>query len=786
MERRLIMFFVVSFTVMVGYTILMQKLQGPQVAKNPPVAEQKKDAAKAEKKGEEKAKEGEAKKATEKLADEKQTATEKEEKATDEKKGDEKAAVEAPAEPVIPEEWLTLGSADPSDPYRMLVTLTNRGAALARIELSDPKYRDIDVRSGYLGHIVVDPKVQVTGCPVQLVGKGTPAEKAGLLVGDLITAVNDNAIKSPEAMKEVLGRYKPGRTIDLKVLRDGKEQTLKATLTRYPLEVIRAPYPLEMMPTPEDGPVPMNSDDPLSMLLTLQQIDDQKLPSDDKEIKLDAELKDVALRNGVWQKVEADREHVVFVKKMPKFGVEVQKTYRLKKVPEESLKDPNFKGYHLTVEVKIVNASDKERKVAYRLDGPNSLPTEGYWYANKVCPNWWQAAGLRDVVVSFDQGGMKMVTCPNIPNEKKPEAWEGQSVTCIGVDAQYFSAVLIPQYENPLDQWFAYSQPVAVGKVDPLHKNWTNTSVRLVSLPHTLKAGQSISQEYQLFAGPKKPTLIAEYGLSSLVYYGWFGWVAEPMLAILHTFYAIVCNYGIAIIMLTVLVRGCMFPLSFKQAVGAQKMAEIQPEMKRISEKYKKDTEGRTKAMQELYRKYNYNPFSGCLVIFIQLPVFLGLYRSLMVDVELRDAPLLSSAVRWCSNLAAPDMLFDWHRFMPMFAENWLGPFFNILPILTIILFLWQQHKMMPPPTDDQQAMQQKMMKYMMIFMGVMFFKVASGLCIYFIASSLWGLGERQFLPKKKDAKATPDNSTPRRQPASGSNGDGGGSSKRKRDRDRK
>jgi YidC/Oxa1 family membrane protein insertase len=227
-----------------------------------------------------------------------------------------------------------------------------------------------------------------------------------------------------------------------------------------------------------------------------------------------------------------------------------------------------------------------------------------------------------------------------------------------------------------------------------------------------------------------------------------------------------------------------MFPLSFKQAIGAQKMAEIQPEMKRIAEKYKKDAEGRTKAMQELYRKYNYNPFSGCLVIFIQLPVFLGLYRSLMVDVELRDAPLISSAVRWCSNLAAPDMLFDWSKFMPMFGQNWLGPYFNILPILTIILFLWQQQKMMPPPTDEQQAMQQKMMKYMMIFMGVMFFKVASGLCIYFIASSLWGLGERQFLPKKPAAKAGTDTVPPRKSPSS-SNGDGGKSS-RKKERDRK
>ncbi len=164
--------------------------------------------------------------------------------------------------------------------------------------------------------------------------------------------------------------------------------------------------------------------------------------------------------------------------------------------------------------------------------------------------------------------------------------------------------------------------------------------------------------------------------------------------------------------------------------------------------------EARTKAQQELYRKHNFNPFSGCLVLLIQLPIFMGLYRSLMVDIELRDAPLITPVVRWCSNLAAPDMLFNWRPFLPEYITTtgsgifFLGPFFNVLPILTILLFIWQQKQFMPPPADEQAAMQQKVMKYMMIFMGILFFKVASGLCIYFIASSLWGLGERKFLPK--------------------------------------
>jgi YidC/Oxa1 family membrane protein insertase len=201
-----------------------------------------------------------------------------------------------------------------------------------------------------------------------------------------------------------------------------------------------------------------------------------------------------------------------------------------------------------------------------------------------------------------------------------------------------------------------------------------------------------------------------------------------------------------------------MFPLSKKQAQGAQKMQELQPEIKKIQEKYKTNLEARGKAQQELFRKHNYNPMGGCLILFLQLPIFVGLYRALMVDVELRQAPLIAESIRWCSNLAAPDMLFDWSGFMPAFVSRGtgmfgLGPYFNLLPIITIVLFLWQQKKFMPPPADEQAAMQQRIMQFMMVFMGILFFKVASGLCIYFIASSLWSIAERQFLPRAAAAK---------------------------------
>ena len=181
-------------------------------------------------------------------------------------------------------------------------------------------------------------------------------------------------------------------------------------------------------------------------------------------------------------------------------------------------------------------------------------------------------------------------------------------------------------------------------------------------------------------------------------------------------------------------------------------MQALQPKMKEIADKYRDDMEKRAQSQRELFKRHNYNPFGGCLLMFFQLPIFIGLYRGLSVDIALRDQPLIPG-LSWCSNLSAPDMLFPWKDFMPGFLANetgFLGPYFNLLPIFTIVLFLMQQKLFTPPAVDDQQKMMQKMMTFMMFFMGILFFKVPAGLCLYFITSSMWGIIERKLLPKPK------------------------------------
>ena len=132
--------------------------------------------------------------------------------------------------------------------------------------------------------------------------------------------------------------------------------------------------------------------------------------------------------------------------------------------------------------------------------------------------------------------------------------------------------------------------------------------------------------------GPKDPEILEHYGLDDYIYYGWFGWVSRPMLGLLHLFYSFVRNYGIAIVLLTVLVRLCMFPIGRKAAANAKKMQDLAPELKRINEKHKEDPEKRNRETLELYRRHNFNPLGGCGLVFLQL---LFGYRGLD---ELRDA----------------------------------------------------------------------------------------------------------------------------------------------------
>ncbi|HPP54129.1 MAG TPA: PDZ domain-containing protein, partial [Thermoguttaceae bacterium] len=246
MEKRFILFLVLSFGILVGYQYLMLLLFPPapkkQVVKNPPEVAKE---AKPEQAPEQKPKPKEKEKETPSPVGQKTTPKEDKESPQEKVVPEEKPAKAEPKpeekEVFPPEQGVTLGSADPASPYRMLVTLTNRGAAIVSVELNSPRYQDLSDpegmfydRSGYLGRVWLRDGQDGEGCRVDVVGPGTPAEGAGLRVGDIIQAVDDTPIQGSKGLREALAKTRPNQTIRLRVLRSGQTLDLEARLAARP------------------------------------------------------------------------------------------------------------------------------------------------------------------------------------------------------------------------------------------------------------------------------------------------------------------------------------------------------------------------------------------------------------------------------------------------------------------------------------------------------------------------------------------------------------------------
>lgn len=679
------------------------------------------------------------------------------------------STADQPEEPEAEPRQLSLGSVDAESGEKLHVMFDNAGATVTRVELASPRYRDLHDRSGYLGHLNPVAPSQGDGAEITVVGQGTPAQSAGLAVGDVITAAEvldeksqAKEIVTPGDWRRWLITTEPKQEVKLTYERDGQSDTTQLTMRRRPLEVIR----------PESENLALHSkqqpdgfQESPSFGLRVASLNGNR--NSDEVKRLNQELS-----TGNWDVESSDAQQVTFRKRFNGLGLEFIKRYTLATAggddADQATNAAEDKStYHFDLEVEIQNLKQEPQKVAYVLDGPSGLPMEGWWFANKI-GRGWSGFGLRDVIARYQGSKTIQHSCKSIAAGDVEPMGQGTPLAYIGVDSLYFTAAVLPKKERLSDVWFDDAElDLATKELEskgtlPTYNNptfkLTHTEVELAANGSN---GSKLSDAFTIYTGPKKPELLAQYAASGdknyrlhdFLYYGWFGPVAQLMLIILHGFYAIVGNYGVSIILLTVLVRSAMFPLSRKQAMNMAKMQELKPEMDRIASKYKEDMEKRTKAQQDLFRKHNYNPMGGCMMMFVQLPIFIGLYRALAVDVELRQASFFSESIRFCSNLAAPDMFFDWSAYMPLWVNNGqgflgLGPFLNLLPIFTIVLFLLQQKMFMPEATSEQAILQQKMMKYMMIFFGLMFFKVPSGLCLYFIASSVWAITERKLLPK--------------------------------------
>ena len=378
-------------------------------------------------------------------------------------------------------------------------------------------------------------------------------------------------------------------------------------------------------------------------------------------------------------------------------GLEVIRTYQF-----------DSTDYLIEHEVTVVNRSGQVLQGAAELHQTNlpfgKLSRASNWLFRG--PSMFGEAGLQKFKLKeFDDG-------PQTVQEK---------IDWVAYEGTYFMTGIIPS-DN--------SQSITMNAEEEL------VTIDLQAGLETLAPEATNAYQYKLFYGPKKLTLLNEIGfnLGKIVNFGWFDIIAKPMLYLLNWFYSVVHNYGVAIILVTIILKAIFWPITQKGLKSMKNMQKLQPKVVKLKEKYKDDPTRMNQEMMNLYKTYKVNPLGGCLPMVLQIPVFFALYKVLLQSIELRHAPFML----WINDLSAPDRLY-------------LGfdiPYLGGLPVLTLLMgaSMFLQQKMTPTTADPTQA---KIMMFLPLIFTVMFVNFASGLVLYWFVNNLLSILQQYLINRQ-------------------------------------
>ena len=302
----------------------------------------------------------------------------------------------------------------------------------------------------------------------------------------------------------------------------------------------------------------------------------------------------------------------------------------------------------------------------------------------------------------------------------------------IGFTDKYWLGAVIPDQKQRVDA------TLRAAKGDLFQANWSGKQ-------EVLAPGKALTTTSRIFAGAKETALLDNYedtlGIPKLdrsIDWGWFYWFEKPIFYLLDWLFKLFGNFGVAIIALTFIIRGLMFPIAQKGFRSMAQMRVVQPKMKAIQDKHKDDKPRMQQEIMELYKREKVNPMAGCLPIFLQIPVFYALYKVLMLTIEMRHQPFYG----WIKDLSAPDPLHVLNLFglLPYEVPGFLG-----IGVLAILLgvSMWLQFRLNPQPMDDVQKQIFGFMPWVLMFVMAPF---AAGLLLYWITSNVLTIAQQKFL----------------------------------------
>ena len=458
----------------------------------------------------------------------------------------------------------------------------------------------------------------------------------------------------------------------------------------------------------------------------------------------------------------------------------VRKTFTLHKretLPEGATSD--VPQYEMGMTLELAAADERVEKVTYLVQCPSVLPREDPRTDLRaaVFGKWPEGGGRVDV---------EAVAGAKIEDMAAP----GAELAWVGQADKYFAVILIPMAPSAGGTFALPESPpkpedrIAAGvkgsarEVTEHRKKIKLPVVQLLSKETLLAVGTTVTHAYAVFAGPKDAKHLEAYypaiGLDQLVQWTrccvpipGLQHISRLLLWVVDRFESLVGNYGLAIIMLVLLLRACLLPVSKWSAKSMADMQKMAPKMQEIKQKYAGDQK---RLQEEMAKVGGFKAFGGCLPMFIQMPIWIGLYGALQAAIQLRHSALLPASwiPEWSvflQDLAAPDALVAWEtpwyipgQDIPLLGwaiggiQGMMGgglTSFNILPLLMGVVMFLQQKLTVTTASGPQAEQQKKMMMFMMLFFAVILYSAPSGLCLYIATSMGLGLVENKFFRRK-------------------------------------
>ncbi|OGL41666.1 MAG: hypothetical protein A2043_10110 [Candidatus Schekmanbacteria bacterium GWA2_38_9] len=299
---------------------------------------------------------------------------------------------------------------------------------------------------------------------------------------------------------------------------------------------------------------------------------------------------------------------------------------------------------------------------------------------------------------------------------KEPLIFSNGNVEWVGLESKYFLASIMPEEEK------------TAGFM--LNDKNKKSLVGIQTAVSKIKGRERLSRNYSVYIGPKEFNSLKALKLENAIDFGWFGVVGIPLLKALNFFNLYLKNYGLTIILITFIIKILFIPFTQKSFKSMQAMQKLQPQIKALKERYKKEPQKLNQETMELYKKHKVNPVGGCLPMVFQIPVFIAFYNVLMNSIELRGAPFFL----WISDLSAKD------------------PYYVTPIIMGITMFA--QQKMSPTTADPKQA---QIMLIMPVIFTFMFMSFPTGLVLYWTVNNILTIGQQYFIMGKFAAKETDD-----------------------------